>query len=225
VHHNVFWSTWRALSIEGYGLFNIYNNTAVYSLTPSDLIRNALNHSGSKEGGMDLSFPPIDDWNILNNLMDDLADRNGPREFRTMKAQKNKGLLHPERDKSFRIPVVNRGTIQGNTIGFDPELFVNGSLEDLNLMPAGNAVKGGVEQTKELAAQGVTQLGNYRGAYDVNGETWVPGSDWMPYGLPVLKTMAEAERFAKKYRTISTVPDVVTQGLQYGSLSLKGEKQ
>lgn len=221
VHHNMFWSTWRALSIEGYGLFNIYNNTAIYSLTPSDLIRNVLNHSGSKEGSMDLSFPPIDDWNVLNNLIDDLTDRNGPREFRTMKTQKKKGLLHPERDKSFRIPVVNRGTLQGNMIGFDPELFVNGSLDDLNLMPAKKAIKGGVKQTKELAAQGVTQLGSYRGAYDVNGETWVPGSDWMPYGLPVLKTMAVAEAFAKKYKTISIVPDVGTEGLSVGWLSFK----
>ena len=40
VHHNVFWSAYRALSIEGYGSFNIYNNTAVHNQTPADLIRN-----------------------------------------------------------------------------------------------------------------------------------------------------------------------------------------
>jgi hypothetical protein len=45
VHHNVFWSNYRALSIEGYGSFNIYNNTAVHNQTPADLIRNVLSAS------------------------------------------------------------------------------------------------------------------------------------------------------------------------------------
>ena len=221
VHHNVFWSTYRALSIEGYGYFNVYNNTAVHNRTPADLIRNVLHHSQTTEGSMDKSFPPIDDWNVLNNLVEQFNDRVGPREKITHNEAKEQGLLHPERDKSWLIPVVDRGSIQGNITGERRGVFTNGELSGLNLIPTDPIVKNGVSQTKELAAQGVTALGSYRGAYDIGDEYWYPGSDWMPYGLPVLKTMAEAERFAKKYRSISIVPEIRVRDLPSGSLSLK----
>ena len=117
--------------------------------------------------------------------------------------------------------IVNRGSMQGNLIGVRREIFTNGELSGLNLIPTDPIVKNGVAQTKELAAQGVTQLDSFRGAYDAAGEYWYPGSDWMPYGLPVIKTMAEAERFAKEYRTISIVPEAGIKGLSSGLLSLK----
>ncbi|MBT3194604.1 MAG: hypothetical protein HN341_18820, partial [Verrucomicrobia bacterium] len=72
------------------------------------------------------------------------------------------------------------------------------------------------------SAQKVTALDSFRGAYDIGDEYWYPGSDWMPYGLPVLKTMAEAERFAKKFRTISIVPEMGVKGLASGHLSANG---
>ena len=40
------------------------------------------------------------------------------------------------------------------------------------------------------------------------------------YGLPILKTMAEAERFAKEYRSISIVPTTSVGDLPAGQLSL-----
>ena len=49
--------------------------------------------------------------------------------------------------------------------------------------------------------------------------SWYPGSQWLPYGLEVPKTMAEAEDFAKKYRTVSLVPQVELGGLEEGVLS------
>ncbi|HUV92250.1 MAG TPA: right-handed parallel beta-helix repeat-containing protein, partial [Anaerolineales bacterium] len=60
----------------------------------------------------------------------------------------------------------------------------------------------------------------FRGAYDV-GETnpWIPGSDWMPYGLPVLKTMAESEAFAKKIRPGSILAEINITGLPSGHVS------
>ena len=75
-------------------------------------------------------------------------------------------------------------------------------------MPVDSSVQGGVSQSDELAAQGVTSLGSYRGAYDYQDKAWSPGSDWMPYGLDVIKTMAESEKFAKKYSTVSIVPEI-----------------
>lgn len=220
VHHNVMWSTYRAFSIEGYADFNIYNNTTIYNRTPADIIRNVLHHSGTTDGSMDLSFPPIDNWNVLNNLVEQFNDRVGPREKTTHNEAKEKGLLHPERDKSWLIPVVDRGSIQGNLTGERRRIFTNGELSGLNLIPTDPIVKNGVTQTQELAAQGVTALGSYRGAYDIGDEYWWPGSDWMPFDLPVLKTMAEAERFAKKHRSISIVPEISVKDLPSGYLNL-----
>jgi hypothetical protein len=231
VHHNVFWSAYRALSIEGYGSFNIYNNTAVHNETPADLIRNVLSTStlsslrsnpGAVEevSGTDLSFPPIDDWNVLNNLVEYFQDRIAPREKRTHNVQKEKGLLHPERDESWLIPIADRGSMRGNLTGERREVFTGGELDGLNLIPTDPIIRNGVSQTKELADQGVTALGSYRGAYDIGDEYWHPGSDWMPYGLPILKTMAEAERFAKEYRSISIVPTTSVGDLPAGQLSL-----
>ncbi|MCK4920244.1 MAG: right-handed parallel beta-helix repeat-containing protein [Bacteroidales bacterium] len=221
VHHNVTWSSYRGMTIEGYEKFNIYNNTALYNETPSDIIRNVLNHSGVEEASLDLSFPPIDDWNVLNNLVEQYHDRVGPREKITHNESKKKGILHPERDESWLIPIIDRGSIQGNLIGERHDVFTNADLSDLNLIPNDNAVKGGVKQSEELRKQGVCCLDSFRGAYDVNGDYWYPGSNWMPYGLPVIKTMAEAERFAKKYHFISIVPENNVEGLQRAYLNLK----
>jgi hypothetical protein len=228
LHHNVFWSSKRGMSIEGYGNFNIYNNTDVHNREPSDLIRNVMHHSdlgnrlSSTQGSLELDFPPIEDWNVLNNLVEVFNDRIGPRERTIQLAQERKGLLHPERAESWLIPIVNRGSMQGNLIGERRDIFTDGELSGLNLIPTDPVVRNGVSQTDELAAQKVTALDSFRGAYDVGDEYWYPGSDWMPYGLPVLKTMAEAERFAKKYRTISIVPEMGVKGLATGHLSANG---
>ena len=155
----------------------------------------------------------------MNNLVEQFNDRVGPREKTTHNEQKEKGLLHPERDKTWLIPVVDRGAIQGNLTGERRGIFTNGALSGLNLIPTDPSVRNGVSQTKELAAQGVTALGSYRGAYDVGDNYWRPGSDWMPYGLDVLKTMAQAEKFAKEYHSISIVPSIAIAGLPSGRLN------
>ncbi|MFC1766820.1 hypothetical protein ACFL6U_32690, partial [Planctomycetota bacterium] len=99
--------------------------------------------------------------------------------------------------------------MQGNLLGFKQSIFVNGALDGLNLIPTDNVVKNGAVQTPQLASKGIDDLDSFRGAYDV-GETnpWIPGSDWMPYGLPVLKTMAESEAFAKKVRPGSILAEI-----------------
>jgi hypothetical protein len=219
LHHNVFWGSMRGMSVEGYGEFNIYNNTDVHNEIPSDLIRNVLNHSDATDASKDLSFPPIEDWNVLNNIVEKFNDRVGPREKITHNKQKEKGLLHPERDASWLIPITERGDMKGNLTGEQREIFTNGELSGLNLIPTDPAIGNGVIQTRELASESVTALGSYRGAYDVNDEYWYPGSEWMPYGLEVLKTMARADKFAKEHLSVSIVPSVEISGLPAGKLN------
>ena len=233
VHHNVFWQSKRGMSIEGYGQFNIYNNTDVLNANASDLIRNILNHVGVTEASLDSTFVPIEDWNVLNNIVEALNDGIGPREKAIYASMKRKGFANPERMKSDELygqnerplegnlPVENRGSIQGNIIGKTSGIFTDDNLSGLNLIPISNSVENGVKPSKELILQGVSSLNSYRGAYDVRGNYWISGSDWMPYGLEVLKTMAQSEHFAKKYYSVSIVPEINLEGLPNEILSLK----
>ena len=224
IHHNVFWKSQKALSIEGYRDFNIYNNTSVHNRSYSVIIRNVVDHAGLRgEGSRDLTFPPIDDWNVLNNLIERFFDKAASREMALYKKAHKAGTAFAKRNAKSLMSVSDRGSVQGNIQRFDRSIFVHGELDQLNLIPVDPLVKGGVEQTDELAGQGVTQLDSFRGAYEVKGDHWAPGSEWMPYGLPVVKSMAAAEQFAKKYGQLSIAPDVGLQGLKYGLLNFKGE--
>jgi len=206
LHHNVFWASKRGINVEGYGEFNIYNNTDVHNHVNSALTRNILDHARQNRGSQEKNFPPISDWHVINNISEGLDDRVGPREKKLLRSQMKKGLVHPARNKQGNIPVVDRGSIQGNLTGKRDELFINSELTALNLMPKDKSVQNGVSQTDALATQNVTALSSYRGAYDYDDAGWIPGSDWMPYGLEVITSMAMAEKFAKKYDSISIEP-------------------
>ena len=221
VHHNVFWASKRGLNIEGFQNFNIYNNTSIHNEAPGFITLNVLNKRkgiGDAVVSNDTTFAPIKDWNVLNNLIQEFVDRIGPSEKSAFQRAEENGRLHPERAKNKVIPITDRGTIQGNLTGFDEKIFVSGNLDGLNLIPVDTMVKNGVEQTKELKEQHLTALDSYRGAYDVNGEYWYPGSNWMPYGLNLIETMAESEAFAKKYHALSIVPKIYISDLSLGQL-------
>lgn len=222
VHHNVFWASKRGLNIEGYGNFNVYNNTSVLNKEPCAMTRNVVDKrkgTGDAVVSNDTTFPPITDWNILNNLVQEFVDRVGPSESGPFGESKKNGKLHPERAKHASIPITDRGAVRGNLTGFKPDVFLNGTLDGLILIPAGQSIGNVALPTAALAAQGVTDLGAYRGAYSTTGKPWVPGSDWMPYGLEVPKTMAQSEAIAKKYRSASLVPHINVTGLPDGLLS------
>ena len=222
VHHNVFWSSKRGLNIEGYGKFNIYNNTSVLNQEPCAMTRNVVSKRKGSNPAMvsnDLSFSPISDWNILNNLVQKFEDRVGPSEKGPFENSKNKKTLHPERQKSKSLPITDRGAVKGNLTDFKLDIFQDGNLAHLNLVPSSEVVKNGVTSTAALKAEGVTALDRFRGAYDLGEASWNPGAKWLPYGLEVPNTMAEAETFASKYRSLSLVPQVNLGGLADGILS------
>jgi hypothetical protein len=222
VHHNVFWSSKRGMSVEGYGKFNVYNNTSIRNRETCDMIRNVTEKKQGSNSAMvnnDLSFAPISDWNILNNLVQKFSDGVGPSEVGPLTHSKAKGLLHPERAKRRSLPITDRGAVQGNLTDFKESIFVDGTMANLNLVPKDPMVKGGVVQTPALKAEGVTALDSFRGAYDVGDPGWAVGSDWMPYGLPVPKTMAESQAFSSKYHFLSMVPAINVTGLPRGILS------
>lgn len=218
LHHNVFWASKRGINLEGYGEFNVYNNTDVHNHIASALTRNVLNHARQTKGSQEKNFPPINDWNVINNISEGLDDRVGPREKSLLRAQMKKDLVHPARNKQGNFPIVDRGSIQGNLTGKHRDIFINGDLSALNLLPKDTAIRNNIAQTKKLADQELISLGSYQGAYDYKDAGWIPGSDWMPYGLDVIKTMAAAENFAKKYDSLSIVPKVKASGLPQGTL-------
>ena len=222
VHHNVFWASKRGLNIEGFGNFNIYNNTSVLNKEAGALTRNVVSKrkgTGTAFVSNDTTFPPITDWNVLNNLVQELGDRVGPSEKGPFDEAKKAGTLNPERAKQHTIPIRDRGAIKGNITGFEMDIFTVGKLDGLNLIPSDKTIENGVRQTPDLAAEGVTDLDSFRGAYGITDKGWHPGSDWMPYGLAVPKTMAESEAYAKKYHGNSVVPKVSLTGLPEGKLS------
>lgn len=224
VHHDVFWSSKRGLNIEGYGNFNVYNNTSVMNQESDAMTRNVVSKrkgTGDAYVSNDTTFPPITDWNVLNNLVEELVDRVGPSEEGPYGESKRAGKLNPERAsvKKGNIPMTDRGAVQGNMTGFSDSLFTSAELGDLNLIPQSESVRGGASQTAKLAAEGVTALDSFRGAYDYGDKGWAVGSDWMPYGLSVPKTMAQAEAFAQAHKTVSMIPHVMVNGLPTGLLS------
>ncbi|WP_411825229.1 right-handed parallel beta-helix repeat-containing protein [Luteolibacter sp. AS25] len=219
VHHNVFWASKRGLNIEGYGKFNIYNNTSALNQDADKLTRNVVpKRKGSNEElvSNDTSFPPIIDWNVLNNLVRKFEDVVGPSEVGPFDAAKKAGKLNPEREESKSLPIADRGLIKGNLTEFPLDIFKGGSLEKLNLAPSSRKVEGGAGTSQLLVSEGVTQLGTYRGAYSLGQKEWAPGSDWMPFGLAVPATMEDSEEFAKKYKTLSVVPKVMITELPGG---------
>ncbi|MDF1753339.1 MAG: right-handed parallel beta-helix repeat-containing protein [Verrucomicrobiales bacterium] len=223
VHHNVFWSSKRGMSIEGYGKFNVYNNTSARNRETCDLIRNVVEKKKGSNPAMvsnDTTFPPITDWNVLNNLVEKFADGVGPSEVGPFSKSATEGTLHPARAKRKSLPINDRGSIQGNLTG--PKVFNKTNLAKLNLVPPPEVIENGVPPTEELIAQGVTSLGSYRGAYSRNEKAWNSGSNWLPFQLEVPQTMVESDRFAKKYSSTSIVPEIIATGLPSGTLSPKG---
>jgi hypothetical protein len=222
VHHNVFWASKRGLNIEGYGNFNIYNNTSALNSEADKLTRNVVpKRKGSNPDlvSHDTSFPPISDWYVVNNLVQKFTDAVGPSESGPFDAAKKNGTLHPERAKSKNLPITDRGFIQGNITGFSNNIFTNDNLEDLNLIPRDRCIENGIKSTPGLVAAGVTDLGTYRGAYSTQSDRWVPGSSWLPFGLEAPHTMAESEALASHYRMLSIVPKINVNHLSIGPLN------
>ena len=100
-----------------------------------------MNHVNMTEASFDSTFAPIDDWNIINNLIEKFEDRVGPREKALYASQQASGRLHPERREHDAIPVVNRGSVQGNLTGFQYDIFENGDLTGLNLIPRDKIIR------------------------------------------------------------------------------------
>ncbi len=215
VHHNVFWESKRGINIEGYRNFNIYNNTSVLN-TGNLLIQNQMTHfPNNGTADEDFSYPPISKWNVINNIIDILTDNGGGlREASNFQQSQNQGILHPERAASKDIAMgKDTGNVLSNITnqsGYSDGIFKSTNLSSLNLVPASDVVNNGQVQTVGLTTSGVTSLDKFRGAYAQNDPNpWSAGSNWMPFGLPVMFTMANAQEFASFFKYISVVPEVV----------------
>jgi hypothetical protein len=227
VHHNVIWNAKRGLNIEGHGDFLIYNNTSVLNDEADVLILNQVKASKSVPEGWaaeDYTFPPIgiapnDNWYVHNNLVTGFLDKAKGREYRKLKVTP----AHPDR-KRMSINLVNRGSIKGNLMRFaENAICMNirpGSVDLRPLRKAQARIRNGAVEPAGTAAprKYTAALGQYKGAYDVGGTYWYPGSDWLPYGLQVPKTMASADALARKLATVSIEPRITAKNLKPGRL-------
>lgn len=216
VHHNVLWENGRGLNIEGYFGFNIYNNTAVYDAHGSSVTQNVISHFGEKTddaaAANDDNFPPITQWNIVNNIVEDFLDRIGPRETDLYDPL----TVHNLRKNSKDITVTNRNKVRGNLIGNTSNEFVNGSLNNLNLVPKTSSPPPSTKtvdqiqsQTSALTLANVCCLDNFRGAYAVNDpDPWSAGSSWLPNNLSNPRTMRLSEFMAKDMKNVSLIPSI-----------------
>ncbi|MFC2090024.1 putative Ig domain-containing protein [Bacteroidota bacterium] len=219
LHHNVFWQSKRGINVEGFQDFNIYNNTSFHHETAEKFVRNVTDRQGYEYPSWDTTFAPIEDWNVLNNLIEQAVDGEAPSEKTILAASRASGILHPEREASSSFPLTNRGSMQGNIFGDIDYLFKNPALSGLNLLPKDFSVRGGVLSHDSLVSQMVSSLDSYRGAYNYNDEYWYPGSTWMPYDLEVITSMADAEAFAKAYHSVSLIPEIEIPNLLVGYLN------
>lgn len=227
-HHNVIWNSKRGLNFEGHGDFMIYNNTSVFNHEADKMSVNQEAHSKlvpAEWVANDYTFPPIgtapnDNWYIYNNLVDNIVDWAKGREYRKQVSKKS---LATRKTQSF--PLTNRGSIQGNMMGFEGDkLFVNTSPGEIDLRPrkeAEDEIRTGLIQAEKATApeQYIQSLGKYKGAYDIDGEYWYPGSDWLPYGMNTPTTMAEVDTMAEELIHTSIVPRMSSKGLLSGRLS------
>ena len=230
VHHNVLWENGRGLNIEGYFGFNIYNNTAVHDKHGSSVTQNVSSHFGDRTDAAAAAnkntFPPISQWNIVNNIVEIFLDRIGPREVPLYDA----ATAHNLRKNSKDITVTNRNKVRANLIGDVSGEFIHYGLDNLNLIPdkstpapTTKTVDQIQSQTSVLTRANLCCLDSFRGAYAINDPNpWVPGSDWMPLNLSVLNSMASSEQFAKSNKNVSFVPSINTDQL---SLSVEKIKE
>ena len=219
VHHNVLWENKRGLNIEGYSKFYIYNNTAVHEENSSSITRNIIAHHEESQdlanevGAISpLKFPPIKEWDILNNIVEGFQDRVGPREVPSYDNALKNSDVHDARKNSRDITVKNRNKVRGNLIGGISNVFTNYNLNNLNLIPKNNANNISSDKPVDRVQEGPRQdleLDNFRGAYEsYDSDPWYPGSDWMPLNISVLRNMKMSQDFASNKKNKSYIPAV-----------------
>ena len=133
----------------------------------------------------------------MNNVSKGFNDTVSLKELEYFHKSRQEKNLHPDRKSRVQSMQMDVGNVRNNIVIDDADaLFVSVDQNSLDLRPA----KGSALIDAGAVAEGFTD--GYKGdapdigAYEYGGEYWFPGADWLPDGLSVPKTMAEANRLA-----------------------------
>jgi len=192
-HHNVAWNCLSSFDAEGV-FFNIYNNT---SISGCRVGQHRMREREEKD--YDPTFPPVTEWPVMNNIATDFNDTVSLKELQWFRPARSQKTLHPDRKDRVQPMQMEVGNIRSNFIVSETDSpFVSLEQDNLDLRPA----KGSPLIDAGVVVEGITD--GYKGsspdigAYEYGGEYWFPGANWLPDGLSVPKTMAEANRLALK---------------------------
>ena len=207
-HHNVLWATRLGSSLEG-TFMTSYNNTHIQPRHTMAFLRN---QSPRFFGNEDPFYPLILEWPIYNNISRVFSDAIGGVE-RNREGLWTANTDHPARDNNggaslhaqyFTPAYANfKLASQGNGLNINAmsSLFMCTTSAGLDLRPRpGSAlVDAGANNTALGIGVDYEGAGPDIGAYELGGEYWYPGADWLPFGLPVPTTMAEANALARSF--------------------------
>ena len=175
VHHNVVWDCNRSCKWQGYGPFQVNNNT-YYS-------EHLFFDGNDGTNGVDI----MNNSDVMNNVFTNRLYFRGPDlDYAS----------HPDENNAhFKRNVQVNKSYTGN-IYDATNLFASADRATLDLRPKA----GSILIDNGTVVPGITD--DYAGtapdigAYEYDGEYWVPGTDWLNDGWPVPTSMAEATELA-----------------------------
>jgi hypothetical protein len=185
VHRNVVWDCNRGCKWQGYGPFQVNNNT---------YFSDHLFFDGNDgTNGVDI----MNNSDVMNNIFTNRLYFRGPDlDYAS----------HPDENNThFKCNVKVDKPYSGD-IYHAANLFVSVERDTLDLRPKA----GSVLIDSGTVVPGVTEghLGSAPdiGAYEYGGDYWVPGADWLPEGRTPPNTMAEATALSARILAGETDP-------------------
>ncbi|VGO18352.1 right-handed parallel beta-helix repeat-containing protein [Pontiella sulfatireligans] len=177
VHHNVVWDCNRGCKWQGYGPFQVNNNT-YYS--------EHLFFDGNDEtNGVDI----MNNSDVMNNVFTNRLYFRTPDLDYASHPDENNGHFK----RNVQVNKFYAGNIYDTT-----NLFISVERNTFDLRPKAGSVLIDNGAVVPGVTDGYQDTAPDIGAYEYGGEYWVPGADWLPDGRTAPYTMAEATELAAR---------------------------
>ena len=177
VHHNVVWDCNRGCKWQGYGSFQVNNNTY--------FAEHLFFDGNDGTNGVDI----MNNSDVMNNIFTNrLYFRSPDLDYAS----------HPDTNNAhFKCNVKIEKPYTGNIYNA-PNLFVSVERDTLDLRPKSGSVLIDNGTVVPGVTDGYAGAAPDIGAYEFGGDYWTPGADWLPDGWTPPTTMAEATDLAAR---------------------------